>query len=238
MIGGALALLQALHGRSAALELCVWQLLLLVLLSRWLSPPLRLYNNNTRIGSAPSPTSPPTPPTTSPQHPQQHQQQKLKVTRSVFDAASGRAAPVSEVVEIGVKPGWKARTKVTFPGKGDERGPGRPPADLQFVVEELPHARFTRRGNDLHASVKVPLVDALCGGEAAVETLDGRRLAFALPQPFPGGRATKVLAGEGMPISKEPGRKGDLVVELDVALPALSDEQKRRVKELLPRTTA
>jgi hypothetical protein len=29
------------------------------------------------------------------------------VTRSVHDDASGKSLPVSEVVEIGVKPGWK-----------------------------------------------------------------------------------------------------------------------------------
>ena len=84
--------------------------------------------------------------------------------------------------------------------------------------------------------LQVPLVDALCGGEAALETLDGRQLKFKLPQPFSSGRATKVLPGEGMPISKEPGKRGDLHVELDVALPSLTEEQKARIKELLPKT--
>lgn len=39
--------------------------------------------------------------------------QKLKVTRSVYDAASGKTTPVSEVVEVGVKPGWK-KVRVCF----------------------------------------------------------------------------------------------------------------------------
>jgi len=42
--------------------------------------------------------------------------QKLKVTRHVWDAASGKSAPVSEVVEIGVKPGWKKVRRKTGGG--------------------------------------------------------------------------------------------------------------------------
>jgi DnaJ-class molecular chaperone len=52
-------------------------------------------------------------------------------------------------------------------GKGDEL-PGQPPADLVFVVKQLPHERFTRQGNDLHTRVKVPLVAALTGGAVQV----------------------------------------------------------------------
>lgn len=158
---------------------------------------------------------------------------KLKVTRHVHDDASGKSLPVSEVVEIGVKPGWKKGTKITFPGKGDEL-PGRPPADLQFVVDEVPHARFKREGNDLHVTVKVPLVSALCGGDASVDTLDGRRLSFKLPSLMQ-ARASKTIAGEGMPISKEPGKKGNMVVSLEVAFPKhLSDKQKEVLRETLP----
>lgn len=67
----------------------------------------------------------------------------------------------------------------------------------------------------------------------AVDTLDGRRLDVALPVPMT-SRAAKTLPGEGMPISKEPGRKGDLVVEFDVQFPALSDDQKAKLKGILP----
>lgn len=48
-------------------------------------------------------------------------------------------------------PSPRQGTKITFAGKGDEK-PGRPPADLQFVVEEVPNPRFKREGNDLHTT--------------------------------------------------------------------------------------
>ena len=79
---------------------------------------------------------------------------KLRVTRDIVDSASGKAMPVQETLEIDVKPGWKQGTRVTFQGKGDER-PGMPAGDLVFVVQEKPHPRFRREGNDLHATLKV-----------------------------------------------------------------------------------
>lgn len=53
-----------------------------------------------------------------------------------------------KILEITVKPGWKAGTKVTFNDEGD-RKPGHIPADIQFVIKEKPHPRFKRDGNDL-----------------------------------------------------------------------------------------
>jgi DnaJ-class molecular chaperone len=52
-------------------------------------------------------------------------------------------------------------------GKGDVE-PGRPAEDLVFVVSEKPHDIYTRKGNDLYATVKVPLSKALAGGTAEV----------------------------------------------------------------------
>jgi hypothetical protein len=51
-------------------------------------------------------------------------------------------------LEIRVQPGWKKGTKVTFQDKGDQK-PGRTPADIIFVIEEKPHPRLSREGNNL-----------------------------------------------------------------------------------------
>lgn len=83
-------------------------------------------------------------------------------------------------------------------------------------------------------AVRVPLVDALCGGSALVDTLDGRRLSFKLPPPPGAAGGSKAIPNEGMPISKAPGKKGSLVVKVEVALPALSDDKKAQLRALLP----
>ena len=49
--------------------------------------------------------------------------------------------------------------------------------------------------------------------------------------------ACKVIRGEGMPISKAPGTKGDLTIKFDVAFPkSLTDEKKRALRALLAGT--
>lgn len=47
---------------------------------------------------------------------------------------------------------------------------------------------------------------------------------------------TKVIAGEGMPISKHPGQKADPVMTYEVNFPKeeLTDEQKEKVRSAFP----
>lgn len=148
-----------------------------------------------------------------------------------MDAASGKSLPVQEVLEVPVKPGWKEGTRVTFAGKGDEVAPGTA-ADLVFVVKQQPHARFERKGNDLHTRVKLPLVTALTGGNVSVPMPDGRALSLPISATVqPGG--TRLVVGEGMPISK--GGKGDLHITFDVVFPTqLTSQQKMQLRQILP----
>jgi len=150
---------------------------------------------------------------------------RLRITRNVVDDATGKQMPVQEILEIDVRPGWKDGTKITFEGKGDEVR-GGPPGDLVFVVREQPHPRFTRRGNDLHTKVQIPLVTALTGGTVPVVGIDGRRVELALGTVVTPG-SMRTLPGEGMPISKQPGKRGDLVVTFDVQFPRAIPEDKK-----------
>jgi DnaJ family protein B protein 4 len=160
---------------------------------------------------------------------------RVKLTRRRTDAATRRPALVEEVLSIDVRPGWKAGTKVTYAGKGDEGQGGGPPGDVVFVVEEKPHPAFTRDGDTLTYTARVPLRDALTGINISVPTLDGR----ALPVSVAGvatPTATKVVKGEGMPVSRgPPGGRGDLHVRFDIAFPrSLSEEQKEALRLALP----
>lgn len=149
-----------------------------------------------------------------------------------MDAASGKSLPVQEVLEIQVKPGWKEGTRITFAGKGDEVAPGTA-ADLVFIIKQQPHTRFERKGNDLHTRVKVPLVTALTGGSVALPMPDGRSLSLPISSlPLQPG-ASRIVVGEGMPISK--GGKGDLHITFDVVFPThLTAQQKAQLRHILP----
>lgn len=155
---------------------------------------------------------------------------KMKISRSLLDQ-SGSRMPVSEILEINIRPGWKQGTKITFEEKGDEQ-PGVVPGDIVFVLEERPHNVFSRRGDDLIYKHKVSLADALCGTTVEFQHLNGTVKKVPLSDPVAPDRK-KLLRGEGMPNSKT-GRKGDLIIEFDVEFPrTLNSRQKAAIREAL-----
>ncbi|CAL1368057.1 unnamed protein product [Linum trigynum] len=157
---------------------------------------------------------------------------KMKISRNVFDAASGRVRPVEEILTIEIKPGWKKGTKITFPEKGNQE-PGIIPADVIFVVDEKPHPVYKRDGNDLVINQDISLLEALTGGSLNLATVDGRNLMISLTDIVKPG-AEVVVPNEGMPISKEAGKRGNLRIKMDVNYPSrLTAEQKSELRRVL-----
>ncbi|KAK9826370.1 hypothetical protein WJX81_003911 [Elliptochloris bilobata] len=156
---------------------------------------------------------------------------KRKITRHVL--RDGKPQPKEEVLEIPVKPGWKDGTRITYGGMGDEL-PGKPPQDLVFVVREAPDERFRREGDDLLLRVRVPLATAMSEGKVDVPALDGRTLRVPLKEVVTPG-SERVIRGEGMPVSKNPGQKGNLRLQMDVQFPKrqLSEAEGAQLRRLL-----
>ncbi len=136
-----------------------------------------------------------------------------------------------------VLPGWKAGTKASFDGAGNEEEDGSF-QKVVFIVEEKPHPTFKREGDDLIVNYRLPLVDALCGASdtskaPTVTGIDGKSHPIRLPSGVikPGHQIR--ISGEGMPKRKE-GKvvgKGDLVVNMDIVFPdRLSSGQKEAVR--------
>lgn len=135
-------------------------------------------------------------------------------------------------MKVDIKPGWKKGTKITFPEKGNEE-PGVIPADLIFVVDEKPHPVFKRDGNDLVINQKISLVEALTGHTLNLKALDGRNLTIPLTDIVKPNREV-VIHHEGMPISKDPSKKGNLRIKFDITFPSrLTVEQKSNLKKVL-----
>ena len=143
---------------------------------------------------------------------------------------------MEEVLAIHIKPGWKKGTKITFPEKGNHE-PGSAPGDLIFVIDEKPHALFKRDGNDLIIHQKISLLDALTGKTLKLTTLDGRDLAIPVKDIVKPDQELRI-PNEGMPISKEPGKNGNLRIKFDIKFPSrLTSEQKSELRRVLGKTT-
>lgn len=143
-----------------------------------------------------------------------------------------KTMPVEEILAIDIKPGWKKGTKLTFPEKGSEQ-PGMTASDLVFIIDEKPHGTFTREGNDLVVTQKVSLAEALAGCTVHLTTLDGRNLTIPINNVIH-PKYEEVIPREGMPLPKEPSKRGNLRIKFDIKFPArLTAEQKAGIKKLL-----
>ncbi|RWV88246.1 hypothetical protein GW17_00049680 [Ensete ventricosum] len=156
---------------------------------------------------------------------------KMKISRTVL-RSNGQLVPETEILTIDIKPGWKKGTKITFPGKGNEQV-NQLPADLVFIVDEKPHDVYKREGKNLIVHQNISLVDALAGTTINLKTLDGRDLSINVNEVvIPGSEL--VVAKEGMPLAKEPGKKGNLIVKFNVKFPSrLTPDQRADIRRIL-----
>jgi DnaJ family protein B protein 4 len=142
--------------------------------------------------------------------------------------------PVEDVLTVNVKPGWKKGTKITFPEKGNQQ-PCQIPADLVFLIDEKPHHTFVRDGDDLITIQKINLSDALVGLTVTLTAPDYRILnipCYVVIRPD----FEKTIKKEGMPMYREPGKKGNLILRFEIKFPIrnLTNDQKEAVKKCLP----
>ena len=142
--------------------------------------------------------------------------------------------PVEDVLTVNVKPGWKKGTKITFPEKGNQQ-PGQIPADLVFLIDEKPHHTFVRDGDDLITIQKINLSDALVGLTVTLTVPDYRILNIPCYGVIRPG-FEKTIKKEGMPMYREPGKRGNLILRFEIKFPIrnLTNDQKEAVKKCLP----
>jgi len=128
---------------------------------------------------------------------------------------------------VGVPAGVADGASIRIGGKGDGGLRGGPAGDVYLSVRVSPHARFRREHDDVHVTVGVGVHEAALGARIEAPAPDGPA-RVRVPAGTQSGQRFRV-SGRGMPSVRD-GRRGDLIVEVQVRLPAILDE---RSKELL-----
>ena len=102
-----------------------------------------------------------------------------------------------------------------------------------LTVSQEDHPTFKREGNDLRTTIEISLKEALTGWERTVSTIDGRQIRPSAAGPTQPGAEIR-FPEQGMPKSKKPGERGDLIVQVNVKFPtSLTPDQKAQLRQIL-----
>lgn len=129
-----------------------------------------------------------------------------------------------ETVAVRFPPGLSDGERIRVASQGHAGAAGAPAGDLYIAVHVEPHPVFRREGDDLHVVVPVGVHEAALGARVEVLSFDGP-VRVRVPPGTQSGQRFRVRE-RGAPSARD-GRRGDLVVEVRLALPRVLDERSK-----------
>jgi molecular chaperone DnaJ len=136
-----------------------------------------------------------------------------------------------ETIDVRIPPGAHTGSRVRVAGYGNAGTTGGPPGDLYIITRVQPHPFFERRGDDLYTTVPVTVPEASLGAKVEVPTIDGRS-QVRIPPGTNSGQKLR-LREKGAPSTRQSGKRGDQIIEVQVVVPKPEDERVRNLlKEL------
>ena len=147
--------------------------------------------------------------------------------RSISLRRGAHTQNVSVKIPKGIEAGKKLRLKQ----QGNPSAYGGPAGDLYLKVEIAPHPLFRREGDDLIITKTIGFADACLGCSIEVESLEKNKFKIKVP-PGSGNDTRLRIKGFGMPVGPI-GERGDLYVQIAVAVPKTLTPQQRELVEKL-----
>ncbi|MFE0628863.1 molecular chaperone DnaJ [Streptomyces sp. NPDC058864] len=147
---------------------------------------------------------------------------------------SGRARS-ARTMQVRIPAGVTDGQRIRLRGKGAPGERGGPGGDLYVTVHVDAHPVFGRKADNLTVTVPVTFVEAALGGEIKVPTLGGPPVTLKLPPGTPNGRT---LRARGKGAVRKDGTRGDLLVSIEVAVPAATEGKALDALEAYREATA
>jgi molecular chaperone DnaJ len=149
--------------------------------------------------------------------------------RTVSDPCPGCAGegrrPTDRTLGIDIPAGLEHGDRIPVRGEGEAGRHGAPPGDLYVQVAVAEHELYRRDGQRLIAEVTVPMTQAALGGTLTVPVVDGDDVEVPLPAGTQPGDVLTVRRA-GIPV-RGGGRRGDLDLVVQVAVPTKLDDEQR-----------
>lgn len=134
---------------------------------------------------------------------------------------------VDEVIDIELPKGLSNGIVLTMSGHGNHVRDGQP-GDLQISIEEIPHPKFKREGNDLYCDEWISIPDAVLGTSIKVQTIQGD-IDIKIDEGCESGKIFSIR-GKGTPVLSNNGQtygSGNLYVKVNVIIPKnISNKEK------------
>lgn len=131
-----------------------------------------------------------------------------------------------EVVAVRIPAGIVDGARLRVADRGHAGTIGAKSGDLYVDVQVRPHPVLRREGDDLHLVVPVAVHEAVLGTRIEIPSFDGP-VRLRVPPGTQAGQRFRFRERGAVTVS---GRRGDLLVEVRLTLPAVVDE---RSKELM-----
>lgn len=129
-----------------------------------------------------------------------------------------------ETVSIKIPAGVVDGMQLKVSGKGNEAPGNGFSGDLLVAIEEIPHEKLQREGDNLHYDLYISYPDAVLGTSKEIDTVTGK-VRIKIEEGVQSGKILR-LRGKGIPSINGYG-KGDLLVHVNVWTPkTLNKEQK------------
>lgn len=150
-----------------------------------------------------------------------------EIPKESCDSCKGKGVlHKQEEITVNIPEGINNGDTLRMTGMGEAVSNGTA-GDLYTKIRVLPHPIFKREGSDLHMNLDIKLTDALLGAKHTIETLDGK-IDVTIPE---GVSVNEVLRVKGRGVPNK-GRRGDLLVKLNIKIPKLSRKEKELVEKL------
>jgi len=138
------------------------------------------------------------------------------------------AANKMKEFEITVPEGAQTGDNIRLMGKGMPGTIGAPPGDLYVNLVIKPHDRLKVSGSDLEVEVPITPWEAVFGGRAIIEGIDGK-LSVKIPEGVQSSNRLRI-AGKGY---KSGLKRGDLLAKIKIVVPnSLTDKERELFREL------
>ena len=131
-----------------------------------------------------------------------------------------------EDITIQVPPGVSDGSRLRIESKGNAGRLGGRSGDLYITVKVSPHRFLRRDGEDLVLTLPLAIHEAALGARIDVPTLEGA-VTLRVPPGTQSGECFRIKS-RGVP-SPQSGVRGDLVIEVNVVMPSVTDERSKQL---------